>query len=144
MAYKNKVITPPKYVNQDTLATSQFYRGFSTVNDTASVQLYDNDLIKQDLLNYFATRKGERLMNPTFGTIIWDLLYDPLTSDLKEAIKDDITQILSSDPRLNPLSVNVVEQDYGLLLEITVTYVDSNQSENMRLSFNKELGLVTQ
>jgi len=52
------------------------YKGFSTVS-TNSVKgsLYDLALIKQDLINQFYIRKGEKLENPDFGTIIWDMLF---------------------------------------------------------------------
>ena len=40
---------------------SQIYRGISTVNpNTTNFNLYDADLIKQDLLNHFNIRKGEK------------------------------------------------------------------------------------
>lgn len=142
MAYKNLVITPPKYASQDTVKESQFYRGFSTVSNSKSVNLYDSELIKQDLFNQFQTKKGERVMNPEFGTIIWSLIYDPLTSDLKESIKDDVNRILSNDPRITPLSVIIVEKDYGILIEATLAYTKTNQTENMRIAFDKEVGLL--
>jgi len=38
------------------------YKGFSTINnDFGSPKLTDTDLIKRDLLNHFAIRKGEKL-----------------------------------------------------------------------------------
>ena len=142
MAYKNLVITPPKYANQDTAKSSQFYRGFSTQDTTTrSVTLYDADLIKQDLINQLSTVKGERVMNPEFGTIIWNLIYDPLTDSLKQQIQQDIDRILASDPRITPLQVILVEQDYGLLIEASITYTNSNQVDNIKFSFDKEIGL---
>ena len=87
MAYKNIIITPTKVQNYITKKTSQFYKGFSTVDETStSVKLFDHEIIKQDLLNQFNTRKGERVMNPMFGSIIWDLIYEPLTPDVKQLI----------------------------------------------------------
>jgi phage baseplate assembly protein W len=144
MPYKNIVITPPKNLSLDTKKESQFYRGFSTVYSSGNSKLYDDELVKQDLLNHFNTRKGERLMNPEFGTIIWDALYDPLTDGLREEIEADIRGILASEPRIVPIAVEVTEQDYGLLLEITVTYNKTNQTENMRISFDRDTGLITQ
>ena len=39
------------------------YRGFNTVNNNfGSSKLTETDLIKRDLLNHFAIRKGEKLM----------------------------------------------------------------------------------
>jgi phage baseplate assembly protein W len=143
MAYKNIVITPPNLNNVTTKQNSQFYRGFSTVDDTTTnVKLYDHELIKQDILNQFNTRKGERIMNPAFGSVIWDLIYEPLTPNVKQQISADIDRILNSDPRVVPTLVNIVEQDYGFLLEITLSYKGTDVSDSMILSFDKRVGLA--
>lgn len=143
MAYKNIVITPPNLNNVTTKQNSQFYRGFSTVDDTTTnVKLYDHELIKQDILNQFNTRKGERVMNPAFGSVIWDLIYEPLTPNVKQQISADIDRILNSDPRVVPTLVNIVEQDYGFLLEITLSYTGTDVSDSMILSFDKRVGLA--
>lgn len=143
MAYKNLVITPPNINNVTTKKTSQFYKGFSTVDEsTTNVKIYDYELIKQDILNQFNTRKGERLMDPVFGSVIWDLIYEPLTPAVKQQIASDIDRILSSDTRVIPTRVNIVEQDYGFLLELTLTYKNTDVSDNMILSFDKRVGLA--
>ena len=143
MAYKNIVITPPNTQNLNSQKTAQFYKGFSTVDETSSsVKLFDFELIKQDLLNQFNTRKGERVMNPQFGTVIWDLLYEPLTPEVKQQISSDIDRILSSDPRITPTQVNILEDDYGFLLELTLLYNGTDVSENMILTFDKNVGLA--
>jgi phage baseplate assembly protein W len=143
MAYKNIVINPPNVQNYTNVKTSQFYKGFSTVDETSTnVKLYDHELIKQDLLNQFNTRKGERVMNPAFGSIIWDLIYEPLTPEVKQLISMDIDRILASDPRVTPTLVNIVEQDYGFLLELTLSYNGIDVSDNMILSFDKRVGLA--
>lgn len=143
MAYKNIVITPPNLQNVTTKKTSQFYKGFSTVDETStSVKLYDREIIKQDLLNQFNTRKGERVMNPNFGSVIWDLIYEPLTPAVKQQISSDIDRILASEPRVIPTLVNIVEQDYGFLLELTLTYKGLDVSDSMILQFDKNVGLA--
>ena len=73
--------------------TSRAYRGTSTVDPNATgFNLYDLALIKQDIINMFHIRQGEKLENPEFGTIVWDALYEPLTEDLKEAIAENVTE----------------------------------------------------
>lgn len=144
MPYISKVITPVQYSERHSVKKSQFYKGFSTVDSTRSdSRLYDYELLKQDLFNQFNIRKNERVMSPNFGTVIWDLLFEPFTDSVKSQIINDITRIVSGDPRVQTLSVNIVEQDYGLLLEITLIFKDSNQSENLKFSFNKTTGLTT-
>ena len=55
------------------------FRGYSSVGTSfLSPVRYDLDLARQDLLNHFNTRKGERIMLPEFGSIVWDMLFEPL------------------------------------------------------------------
>ena len=70
------------------------YKGFSTVGRDKKFRLTDFELVKQDLLNHFQIRKGEKLMNPNFGTIIWNVLYDPFTEAVKSAIAADVKAML--------------------------------------------------
>ena len=88
--------------------TTKIYRGFSSNNPNARNNvLYDADLIKQDIYNHFMTAKGERVMLPDFGSIIWDYLYEPLDEQTKEIIKLDAQDIINQDPRVNLNSINV-------------------------------------
>lgn len=119
------------------------YKGFSTVNiDNSSYNLYDLAIIKQDIINHFHIRKGEKLGNPNFGTIIWDVLFEPLTQDLKNAIIDDVNAILANDPRVIPQEVLVNEYENGIQLECTLTYLPYNITESLRFTFDQNNGLL--
>ena len=119
------------------------YRGFSTVNpDNQSFQQYDLSLIKQNLINHFNIRQGEKISNPTFGCIIWDALFEPLTQDLKDAIVENVTNIVNYHPRTTANSVQVSEYEQGIQIECSLTYLDYNISENLRLQFDKDIGLL--
>lgn len=145
MPYKSLSISNSAVVVQQTTKKEQFYKGFSTL-DTSSTgtRLYDFELIKQDLLNHFKTKKGERVMNPTFGSIIWDLLMEPMTDQVKEALTQDINRICNSDPRIVPTNIQFIEYNNGYLLELTLLIVGTDQSENMRIAFDQDLGLQVQ
>jgi len=145
MPYKNIIIQPANYSEQNRQQSSQFYVGFSTQDPLArTVTMYDFDVVKQDLLNYFNTRQGERVMNPSWGTIIWEKLYDPFTEEVRSAIEEDIKKIIASDPRVNVTSVVITEADFGLVLEVTLTFVATSQVDVMRLNFDKQAGLSLQ
>lgn len=136
--YTRNNIQPKK----TTLAPAQMYRGFSTVStNTQNFTLHDFELIKQDLLNHFYVRQGERLMNPTFGTIIWDLLFEPLTEDIKDLILQNVNQIVNFDPRVQASNVLVTGYDTGIQIEVTLTYLPYNLSENLRMNFDQNNGL---
>ena len=114
------------------------YKGFSTVAGVKSNQLYDIDLIKQDLTNHFYTRKGERVMNPNFGSIIWDMLYEPLDEHNKELIVEDCQVVINSDPGVQLIDTNVIESENGLRLDIGINVLPYNQQATMQLQFERE------
>jgi phage baseplate assembly protein W len=145
MPYKNLEITPANYSEQHTDKLSQFYKGFSTVNPTnRGSKLYDFDLIKQNILNQFNTRKGQRVMHPTFGTIVWDILMEPLTPQIKDLLTQDITTICNFDPRVYPLAITINEYPQGYLIEITLAMKNTNQSSVLKLAFDQKIGLRVQ
>jgi phage baseplate assembly protein W len=145
MPYKNIEITVDNYNSQRTSAFSQFYKGFSTVDPTNyGGKLYDFDLVKQDILNQFNTRKGERLMNPAFGTIIWDLLMEPLTEEVSNLLIADINEIVGADPRVYPTQIELNEYEQGFIVELTLNLKNTNQSSTLRLAFDQSVGLQVQ
>ena len=89
-----------------------FYRGFSTVNELSQKKfvLTDYELVKQDLLNSFNTRKGSRVMQPQQGCIVWELIYEPLTEDVKQAMLENLIFIIGQDPRLQLVDITLIDQ----------------------------------
>ena len=122
--------------------TSKQYRGISTVANPRGFNLFDLEIIKQDVINHFHIRKGEKLENPTFGTVIWDVLFEPFTEDLKELIIKDITEVINFDPRINVNSVTVDTYESGLQVDCSITYLPYSISETMRIKFDQNNGLL--
>ena len=115
------------------------YIGYSTIDQNKSTTLVDADLIKRDLINHFYIRRGEKLMNPNFGTIVWDSLFEPFTEQLKTAIVDDVTRIARYDPRLKVDQILVDQFEHGLLIELRLEYVDTNETETLKLIFDRRV-----
>lgn len=117
------------------------YRGFSTVNELSQkkFRLVDYELIKQDLLNALNTPRGARVMQPNFGCIVWELLYEPLTEGVQQRISDNLTEIVNSDPRLTFHSVQITTDasGNGLTAELIVSYTATNQLLTMIVQFDR-------
>jgi phage baseplate assembly protein W len=123
--------------------SSRAYRGISTVNpENNETVLYDLALIKQDILNHFHIRQGEKLSDPEFGTIIWDVLFDPLTEQLKEAIVENVVTVVNYDPRVQVTNVSIDQYESGLQIEVDLSYLPYNISENLRLQFDQNAGFL--
>lgn len=119
------------------------YRGFSTIGQTKKFRLTDLDLVKRDLLNHFQIRKGEKLMNPDFGSVIWNTLFEPLDEQTKKVILDDVKTVVSYDPRLAVDEVLIQQLDNGIQIQISITYVPTNVTTMMNLTFDRETGVVS-
>ena len=119
------------------------YRGFSTVGRNRKFRLTDFELVKQDLINHFYIRKGEKLMNPDFGTIIWNVVHEPLTEDLKSVIVTDIKAIAGYDPRISIDNVVITEYDQGIQVELQLRYVQTNQTNLLNLQFDNQNNPLT-
>ena len=128
--------------NSDKITTekSPTYRGFSTVNEESNSHiLHDVSLIKQDIINHFHIRQGEKLSDPEFGTIIWDILFEPLTDTVKNAIVENVSRIINYDPR-----VQVDSYESGIQVECELAYLPYSIVEKLQLKFDEDAGFLTQ
>jgi phage baseplate assembly protein W len=113
------------------------YKGFSSKETAKNYKLYDIDLVKQDLLNHFYIRKGEKLENPAFGTVIWDMLFEQFTEDVKNIIAKDVEDIINYDPRIAVNEVQIDSTDQGIRIQADVVYIPFNVNERMTFNFDK-------
>lgn len=139
--YNKTVLKAPN--DRQTVPSSKTYKGFSTVSsESTSFALYDLQLIKQDLLNNFNVRLGERLEQPEFGTVIWDILFEPLTDELRNVIIQNVEAVVNYDPRIRADQVIVTTYDQGIQIECILTYFPYNIQEAIQLKFDQENGLL--
>lgn len=132
-----------KSSNKTETLKPKMYRGFSTINSsTENFSLYDFNLIQQDILNHFNTRQGEKLMNPEFGCVIWDLLFEPLTAEVQSLITENVNTIINYDPRVNASQVMVTSYQSGIQIECLLTYLPYNVSQAMQLRFDQNNSML--
>jgi phage baseplate assembly protein W len=119
------------------------YKGFSTFNRSKRFSVGDYEIVKQDLFNHFNIRKGEKLMNPNFGTMIWDMIFEPFTSEIKEAITDEVKLICSYDPRIVLEQCVVDQYEHGINLTLSVRFLATNEIDRLNMMFNRDSQSMT-
>ena len=119
------------------------YRGFSTLQSYKNYTLTDFQLAQQDLINFFSIKKGEKLMQPNFGSEIWTLLFEPLDETTQQLITKDVNRIIGYDPRLAITQVTVTQQAHGFLIELNISYIPTDQTATIALNFNKSNQTLT-
>jgi phage baseplate assembly protein W len=82
-------------------------------------------------------------MQPTFGTIIWDMLFEPMTAETKAIIVEDVNRIINYDPRVQISDTNISTYETGIQLVFTLSYSIYNLTETIQLRFDEDNGLST-
>lgn len=118
--------------------TKSRYKGFSSFEfeRRKTFKLRDIELVKMDLLNHIFTKRGERVMMPTFGTVIPEMAFEPLDETTIDIVRSEVERVLDFDPRVNTLQIEVLP-DYdnsSLYVGAQVLYIELNIVDNLELN----------
>jgi phage baseplate assembly protein W len=140
--YANRTIAKNRAVISIDEKKSFRYRGFSSTEFKKNFKLFDIDIVKQDILNHFNIRKREKLENPTFGTEIYDLLYEQLTPEVKERIGKEVETVLNFDRRIRVDRLSIDSTMFGVAVIADVTFLPFNLSEQIRVDFDRNTNII--
>ena len=117
------------------------FRGFNTVDkNKAPFTLSDEELIKRDLLNHFYTRRGERFMRPNFGSMIHDIIMNPMDAMTESDVREDIERIIETDSRVRLDDIRMLVEDHTVRCEVDISFNVLRTSDKLYLEFiNEEL-----
>jgi len=114
------------------------YKGYSSFEFERIKQfdIVDVELVKLDLLNHIFTRRGSRVMMPTFGTVIPDLVFEPLDDQTTEILEDELRMVFDFDPRVETVSLtlNVQEDQHTVTASAQLFYVELDIVDNFELN----------
>ena len=77
-------------------------------------------------------------MDPEFGSIIWDLLYEPIDESTKEDLVEDCKSIIASDPRVQLIDLILDDVGNGIRVDIQINVLPYNQQASMQVNFERE------
>ena len=81
------------------------------------------DQIKSNLVNLLLTDTGERIMNPNFGTNLKRFLFEGITDNNLETLKDNIlNSILSYISEITVTNIILVPNTDNNLVDLTIEY----------------------
>ena len=90
-------------------------------NDVSSVN--NDNAIKQAIKNLILTTPGEKPFQPTVGSKVMDMLFEPLDPFTADAVKDEIINTVNQyEPRVELTKVDVTAIPEGNKLNITLEY----------------------
>ena len=98
------------------------------------------DAIKANLINYFLTNKGERFLNPDFGSNIRRLLFENITeeslSEIEAVVADDLEKFF---PRVKPTLIQLASNPDTNTIVFFLRYAisDTNIEDELIINFEE-------
>jgi uncharacterized protein len=118
------------------------YIGFSTQDFLVSRTFTKTnvEIVKQDILNMLFTRKGERVMMGAFGTIIPDLVFQPLDEITIRQVHDEVLDVINFDPRVQVINFTVSPNfdTQSITVSADLLYIELNITDNLNINIQFE------
>ena len=95
------------------------------------------DSIKTSLINYFLTNKGERYLNPSFGSTLREKLFQNINSDLEGEIQSIVKNALEVYfPRVKANKILIESDTDNNLIKFYLSYsiVNSNITDELLIN----------
>ena len=88
---------------------------------------FTRDAIKYNLINFYSTKRGERVMNPLFGSRLQNLVFNNITEITDDSIRAIITDETNNYfPFVTLADINIQKQEENNQYIITITYQVAN------------------
>jgi phage baseplate assembly protein W len=94
------------------------------------------DAIKNNLINFFLTNPGERPLNPTFGGGLRAFIFEQITTDNLDFLREDINDKLSLYfPNINVADLIVAGQEDLNQITVTLKYsvINTNITDTLEI-----------
>jgi phage baseplate assembly protein W len=109
-------------------------------NSVFTLNYQTSDAIKNNILNYLLTGRGERYFNIRFGSGIQNLLFEQITEDLIEEIRYNIkTEIGINFPKVLITNLEIQPEPDRNQIKIYFRYqiVDTNITDEILINFEQ-------
>lgn len=96
------------------------------------------DAVRSNLLNFFLTARRERVFNPTFGSGLRNLLFEPLTEDNKDSIRNYIEEGIDkyfSEIGVQDINIGFREDDNTALINFQYYIKQTNITDEITITF---------
>tara|TARA_R100000664_G_C2653012_1_gene72766 strand:+ start:15 stop:434 length:420 start_codon:yes stop_codon:yes gene_type:complete len=97
------------------------------------------DTIKSNLLNFILTGKRERVFNPSFGSGVRDLLFQPITDDIIDQVDNLIRGGVENyfpTVDIQDLEVTLKPDDLRIEIYLSYTIINTNIEDEIQINLS--------
>jgi phage baseplate assembly protein W len=97
--------------------------------DYLALTEFDQQEIRSDLIHLLLTRKGSRYFLPTFGTRLYEYIFEPfdgltfsaIESDIRDSVQQFLPNLILNSVSIEPITPeDQVDVDFGIYIEFLV------------------------
>jgi len=114
------------------------YKGFSTFEweKSGTFSVRDIEAVKLNILNHIFTKKGERLAMPTYGTLIPNLIFEPIDDLTLSVLEEELKYVVNFDPRVEliDMTITAVPDENRVMVSMILNYIELKMVNNMDLN----------
>jgi phage baseplate assembly protein W len=106
--------------------------------DVFTLNYSTQEAIKTNIINYFLTGRGERYLNPDFGSSIRNYLFEQITSDTRDLLYFEVERGLTEwFPSVELLDVKVQDDpdNNTVLLQVRYSIRNTNIEDQLVINF---------
>lgn len=136
MAFDVKKIDPLDLQPRKAIGVSLPFSGQAVFNSTYE----SKDAIRANLINYFLTNKGERYLNPYFGSNLRSLLFENIIQDTLDNLKESISQdVRAYFPRVLPTRLDILTNPDSNSVSFYMSYqiLDTNIQDQLLINIEQ-------
>ena len=111
------------------------FDGATGINTTFTTQ----DAIKSNLLNFLLTGKRERVLNPGFGSGLRELMFQPLSDDLRGDMENLIIGGVNEffpNVQINDLTIDFVQEESKVIVNLNYSVINTNIQDSIQININ--------
>ena len=111
------------------------FDGATGINTTFTTK----DAIKSNLLNFLLTGKRERVLNPSFGSGLRELMFQPLTDDLRGDMENLIIGGVNEffpNVQINDLTIDFVQEESKVIINLNYSVINTNIEDEIQININ--------
>lgn len=111
------------------------FDGSTGINTTYTTK----DAIKSNLLNFILTGKRERVFNPSFGSGVRELLFEPITEDIVDQIDNLIrggVEAYFPTVEIRELEVTLQPDSHTFNIYLNYSVINTNIEDELQINLN--------
>jgi len=115
----------------------QFSPIYSTGNSVFNSTYTTVDQIKSNIINYVLTNKGERVLNPNFGSNLRKFIFENITESNLRALEIKLTNdIRDNFPSVNVISITLTPAYEDNAIQLDIVYsIYGSEAQNITIIF---------